>query len=651
MGGIDIDPATSAGNPTGATIYYTKETDGLSKPWVGRLWLNPPYGLGLARWMHKLIEELEQGRVSQVICLIPVRTGAKWFHRLCGRGASLCFPRPIKFVNGLTGEQKATALMPNVIVYLGDRHEEFRKAFQRFGLIATVQKSLGDDVQTPKSVESIPVRCDSDDAPSLTNDYRGGWLDEQNGAGTGTAGHESAALVIRPTTHVLRASATRRNSQQPHAIFADNTPPLQLFHGDCLTVLPTLPEKSVDLILTDLPSGVTACEWDSIMPLDKLWQEYRRVAKETTAFVFTATQPFTTALISSNLEWFRYELIWEKPQGTNPLNAKKMPLKSHESIVVFYQKQPTYNPQMEKGVPYSGFETKNGAMIGEVYGGSKSIHAANSGTRYPKSVLRFKQERGGLHPTQKPVSLMEYLIRTYGNEGDVVLDSCMGSATTGVAAVNTKRKFIGIELDSRYFATAKKRLEPKVNRDRPAGANRSNVISMTSGEPLDEQSGVRASGLFYCAKGASPAVKRRVPTLFWACPRPKTKHWGSGQVWDRICRIFGTPDAAFGKTDGIPEGIAYYDLSNGYDWKRLLLPDDYHLFGFWDPPYFNDDHTRFKMFKREAQEIWRVCKRLAILHPLVYPTSWFAGAGREALVAVTFGSLKMIRCLSIFTKE
>ena len=108
-------------------------------------------------------------------------------------------------------------------------------------------------------------------------------------------------------------------------------------------------------------------------------------------------------------------------------------------------------------------------------------------------------------------------------------------------------------------------------------------------------------------------------------------HLGSGQVWDRICRIFGTPDAAFGKTDGIPEGIAYYDLSNGYDWKRLLLPDDYHLFGFWDPPYFNDDHTRFKMFKREAQEIWRVCKRLAILHPLVYPTSWFAGAGQMCI--------------------
>jgi site-specific DNA-methyltransferase (adenine-specific) len=210
--------------------------------------------------------------------------------------------------------------------------------------------------------------------------------------------------------------------------------------------------------LTDLAYGVTACRWDSVILLDKLWHEYWRIAKDTAAFVFTATQPFTTQLISSCKEWFRYELIWEKPQGTNPLNAMKMPLKSHENIVVFYKRKPIYNPQMEKGIPYSRFVTKSGATIGEVYGNSKSIHAANLGTRYPKSVLRFKQDRSGLHPTQKPVPLMEYLIRTFSNEGDVVLDSCMGSGTTGVAAMNTKRKFIGIELDPEYFARAEKRL-------------------------------------------------------------------------------------------------------------------------------------------------------------------------------------------------
>jgi DNA modification methylase len=224
-----------------------------------------------------------------------------------------------------------------------------------------------------------------------------------------------------------------------------------------LLFYPLYPKKAL-IILTDLPSGVTACEWDTVILLDKLWHEYRRVAKDTTAFVFTATQPFTTQLINSCREWFRYELIWEKPQGTNPLNAKKMFLKSHENIVVFYKRQPTYNPQMEKGVPYSEFVTKDGATIGEVYGSAKSVHAENLGTRYPKSVLRFKQERGGLHPKQKPTALMEYLILTYSNEGETVLDNCMGSGTTGVAAINMKRNFIGIERDPKYFASAEKRI-------------------------------------------------------------------------------------------------------------------------------------------------------------------------------------------------
>jgi hypothetical protein len=137
--------------------------------------------------------------------------------------------------------------------------------------------------------------------------------------------------------------------------------------------------------------------------------------------------------------------------------------------------------------------------------------------------------------------------------------------------------------------------------------------------------------------------KRSVPTLFWACARPRTKHLGSGQVWGRICNEYGPPDAAFGKTDGIPEGIVYYDFSNGYDWKDLPLPDNAHQFGFWDPLYE-------KMYRPEAMEIWRVCRRLAVLHPLIYPTSWFAGGRREVMVAVTFGPFKMIRCLQIFTK-
>ena len=163
----------------------------------------------------------------------------------------------------------------------------------------------------------------------------------------------------------------------------------QLFCGDCFTVLPTLPEKSITLVLTDLPYGVTACKWDSVIPLDKLWRNIARVAKDTTAFVFTATQPFTTQLISSCMEWFRYELIWEKPQGTNPLNAKKMPLQnSHENIVIFYKKQPIYNPQMEKGVPYSGFVAKNGATIRQVYGTLKAFMRPTSvpATPNPKQI-------------------------------------------------------------------------------------------------------------------------------------------------------------------------------------------------------------------------------------------------------------------------
>lgn len=232
---------------------------------------------------------------------------------------------------------------------------------------------------------------------------------------------------------------------------------MELKFGECLDKLTEISDASVDMILTDLPYGTTACSWDSIIPLDKLWEQYNRVVKENAAMVFTASQPFTTILASSNIKNFRYEWIWEKHQGTNPMNAKIMPLKSHENILVFYKTKPTYNPQMTKGTPYGGFKSET-STIGEVYGKAKSVHRNNpEGTRYPKTILKFKQEKG-LHPTQKPVPLMEYLIKTYTNEGDVVLDSTMGSGTTGVACVNTSRKFIGIEKDPTYFQTAYERI-------------------------------------------------------------------------------------------------------------------------------------------------------------------------------------------------
>ena len=230
-----------------------------------------------------------------------------------------------------------------------------------------------------------------------------------------------------------------------------------LYLGDCLDVMKTFPDNEVDLILVDLPYQLVACSWDSMIPLEPLWEQYNRIAKENAAMVFTSSQPFTTILISSNIKNFRYEWIWEKPQGTNPMAAKIMPLKSHENILVFYRKSPTYNPQMWRDSPYSGFKSST-KTIGEAYGNLKSQHRDNpDGSRYPKTVLQFKQEKG-FHPTQKPVPLMEYLIKTYSNEGETVLDNTMGSGTTGVAAIQCDRKFIGIESDSGYYDIAVKRI-------------------------------------------------------------------------------------------------------------------------------------------------------------------------------------------------
>lgn len=232
--------------------------------------------------------------------------------------------------------------------------------------------------------------------------------------------------------------------------------------GNCLEILPTLPDDSVDMLMVDLPYGTTACKWDSIIPLDELWKQYNRICKKSAAMVFTAQQPFTTTLASSNLENLRYEWIWEKSQGTNPMNAKVMPLKAHENVLVFYRAKPTYNPQMWLSTPYGGFKSDT-AKIGEVYGSAQSKHRDNpEGTRYPKSVQKWKQEKG-YHPTQKPVSMMEYLIKTYSNEGDTVLDNTMGSGTTGVASIMSKRNFIGIEMDSNYYEIAKKRIREVEN--------------------------------------------------------------------------------------------------------------------------------------------------------------------------------------------
>ena len=227
--------------------------------------------------------------------------------------------------------------------------------------------------------------------------------------------------------------------------------------GDTIEMMKTIADASVDMIMADLPYGTTACKWDSIIPLDQLWEQYHRICKKNAAMVFTASQPFTTILIYSNIQEFRYEWIWEKPQGTNPVHVNRMPLKSHESVLLFSRGPAKYYPQMTIGRPYAEFSSET-KMIGEVYGSLKSKHRDNpTGERYPKTVLRFQQERG-FHPTQKPVPLMSFMIKTYTDEGDTVLDNTMGSGTTGVACRMLHRNFIGIEKDEGYFKIAEERI-------------------------------------------------------------------------------------------------------------------------------------------------------------------------------------------------
>ena len=231
----------------------------------------------------------------------------------------------------------------------------------------------------------------------------------------------------------------------------------KIYNEDCLEGMKRIPDKSIDMILCDLPYGTTACKWDSIIPFEPLWGQYERVIKDNGAIVLTASQPFTTVLINSNIKRFRYSWIWEKEQGVNFLMAKKQPLKVHEDICVFSKKQTVYNPQMTEGKPYISGKGDSGEVTGRV----KKVQTKNNGTRYPKSVIQFKRETG-LHPTQKPVELFEYLIKTYTNEGETVLDNCMGSGTTAIACINTNRNYIGFELDKHYCEIANERIQKAV---------------------------------------------------------------------------------------------------------------------------------------------------------------------------------------------
>lgn len=238
----------------------------------------------------------------------------------------------------------------------------------------------------------------------------------------------------------------------------------KIMQGDCLELMKEIPDGSVDMVLCDLPYGTTRNKWDTVIPFDPLWKQYERIIKENGAIVLFSQMPFGAAVIMSNPSMFRYEWIYQKPNATGFLNANRMPLKSHENILVFYKALPTYNPQKWKGNPY---KAKRGNTTSKNYGEfDGDWHTENKdGLRYPVDIIKFNKEQG-LHPTQKPVPLLEYLIKTYTNEGETVLDSCMGSGSTGVACANTGRRFIGIELDENYFDIAKKRIEEAYNETR-----------------------------------------------------------------------------------------------------------------------------------------------------------------------------------------
>ena len=240
---------------------------------------------------------------------------------------------------------------------------------------------------------------------------------------------------------------------------------MRLIQGDCLIEMKQIPDGSVDMVLADPPYGTTACKWDSIIPLEPMWAELTRVTKHNGAIVMTASQPFTTTLIASNMEMFGYEIIWEKERPSNIFLMRKQVGKAHENILVFYRAQPVFNPQVTK----SGKKRTRDVMQKYV-GNALKHHDGKSVTSYrsdwdgsvclPRSVVYFVRDVGKEnHPTQKPVALMEYLIRTYTNKGETVLDFAMGSGTTGVACVNLKREFIGIELDKTYFEIAQKRIK------------------------------------------------------------------------------------------------------------------------------------------------------------------------------------------------
>lgn len=251
---------------------------------------------------------------------------------------------------------------------------------------------------------------------------------------------------------------------------------MKLYNGDCLEIMKHIPDESIDMILCDLPYGNTNAKWDTCIPFELLWTQYRRIIKKNGVILLFAQQPFGAKLIMSNLKMFRYEIVWCKKSPGGFLNANKMPMRNHELILVFYKRLPTYHPikhtiPADQGNRRGAVKKGSGFRPSGIYGKDKGHTWTEDGTRYPTDVIKFsnwngvvygKNDNAVKHPAQKPIPLLEYLIKTYTNEGDLVLDNCMGSGSTGVACVNTKRDFIGIELDEDFFRIAEDRISAAI---------------------------------------------------------------------------------------------------------------------------------------------------------------------------------------------
>jgi site-specific DNA-methyltransferase (adenine-specific) len=232
--------------------------------------------------------------------------------------------------------------------------------------------------------------------------------------------------------------------------------PNEVYLGDCMEVMRNIDDGSIDMILCDLPYGITVCKWDTPLPLELLWNEYERIIKKGAAIVLTATMPFGARLIMSNPKWFRHELIWEKDNGSNPLNANVCPMRVHENILVFCEKGTIYNPQKITGKPY--YRPGPARALKNQNEASNRTEPISNGDRYPRSVLKIKRDYGLIHSTQKPTALFEWLIKTYSHERHLILDNCSGSGTTAISCINTKRNYICIEKDEHYYNASKERI-------------------------------------------------------------------------------------------------------------------------------------------------------------------------------------------------